>query len=90
MLGPRTRSAAQRAPRADPVDGDCTDDDDGRQSKRTNHGILTHAAGPASKLYAKLIVSHHLLLQPTRQIHAHFQIVCTARHVSLSRSIAVF
>ncbi len=55
MLGPRTRSAAQRAPRAEQpeVQHNGNDNDDEREPKRTKLGERTHANAPASEQAAE-------------------------------------
>jgi hypothetical protein len=64
MLGPRTRSAAQRAPRAEQPEvqhnGNGNGNDDEREPKRTKRGERTHAQAPASEQAAEAVAAANL------------------------------
>ncbi len=59
MLRPRTRSAAQRAPRAEQREAhhNGSFDVDEREPKRTKRGERTHAQAPASEQAAEAIAA---------------------------------
>ena len=66
MLGPRTRSAAQRATRADQPEvqhndnGNGVDNGDEREPNRTKRGERTHAQAPASEQAAAALAVANL------------------------------